>query len=129
MPGRLGLIVNPTSGKNTGALIGTEALTLLRAAGVDILDLSAADARGALEKGRAAIAAGSIDILVVAGGDGMVHLGANLCAGTPSPARGRRGRAPATTSPASSACRCGTPPSRSAHPAGGHPPGRRRAAT
>jgi diacylglycerol kinase (ATP) len=85
MPGRLGLIVNPTSGKNTGALIGTEALTLLRAAGVDIVDLSAADARGALEKGRAAIAAGSIDSLVVAGGDGMVHLGANLCAGTPVP--------------------------------------------
>src|SRR5688572_33324632 len=78
MPGRLGLIVNPTSGRNTGALIGTEALTLLRGAGVDIVDLSAADARGALEKGRAAIAAGSIDSLVVAGGDGMVHLGANL---------------------------------------------------
>jgi len=30
---RLGLIVNPTSGKNTGARIGTEALSLLRAAG------------------------------------------------------------------------------------------------
>ncbi|HET7820743.1 MAG TPA: diacylglycerol kinase [Ornithinibacter sp.] len=78
---RLGLIVNPTSGKNTGARIGTEALTLLRAAGVEILDLSAADARSAMEQGRAAIAAGAVDSIVVAGGDGMVHLGANLCAG------------------------------------------------
>ena len=55
---RLGLIVNPTSGKNTGAQVGTEALTLLRAAGVDIVDLSAADARSAGEQGHAAIAAG-----------------------------------------------------------------------
>ncbi|HET6969357.1 MAG TPA: YegS/Rv2252/BmrU family lipid kinase [Ornithinibacter sp.] len=82
---RLGLIVNPTSGKNTGARIGTEALTLLRAAGADIVDLSAADARGALDKGRAAIADRAVDTIVVAGGDGMVHLGANLCSGTDVP--------------------------------------------
>ena len=85
MPARLGLIVNPTSGRNTGARIGTEALTLLRAAGADIVDLSAADARGALEKGRAAVADRAVDAIVVAGGDGMVHLGANLCAGTDVP--------------------------------------------
>ncbi|MGB7820543.1 MAG: diacylglycerol kinase [Ornithinibacter sp.] len=85
MATRLGLIVNPTSGKNTGSLIGTRALTLLRSAGVDILDLSAADARSAMEQGRAAIGSGRIDRLVVAGGDGMVHLGANLCAGTGVP--------------------------------------------
>ena len=82
---RLGLIVNPTSGKNTGAQVGSEALTLLRAAGVDVLDLSAADARSATEKGRDAIASGAVDRIVVAGGDGMVHLGANLCAGTGIP--------------------------------------------
>ena len=82
---RMGLMVNPTSGKNTGAQVGTEALTLLRAAGVDILDLSAADARSAMEQGREAIASGAVDRVVVAGGDGMVHLGANLCAGTGLP--------------------------------------------
>ena len=82
---RMGLMVNPTSGKNTGAQVGTEALTLLRAAGVDILDLSAADARSAMEQGREAIASGAVDRVVVAGGDGMVHLGANLCAGTGIP--------------------------------------------
>jgi diacylglycerol kinase (ATP) len=85
MTTRLGLIVNPTSGKNTGARIGTDALTLLRAADVEIVDLSAADARSAAEKGRAALSAGAVDALVVAGGDGMVHLGANVCAGTGVP--------------------------------------------
>ena len=82
---RLGLMVNPTSGKNTGAQVGQQALSLLRDAGVDVLDLSASDARGAVEQGRAAIESGAIDRLVVGGGDGMVHLGANLCAGTPVP--------------------------------------------
>jgi diacylglycerol kinase (ATP) len=38
-----------------------------------------------MDQGRAAIAAGAVDRIVVAGGDGMVHLGANLCAGTGIP--------------------------------------------
>lgn len=80
---RMGLMINPTSGKNTGAQVGQQALWLLREAGVDVLDLSASDARSAVEQGRAAIESGAIDRLVVGGGDGMVHLGANLCAGTP----------------------------------------------
>ncbi|MBM6405803.1 YegS/Rv2252/BmrU family lipid kinase [Phycicoccus sp. CSK15P-2] len=82
---RLGVLVNPTSGRNTGRRVGLEALTLLRAAGADVVDLSAADARGALEHGRAAVADRSVDALVVVGGDGMVHLGANLVAGTDVP--------------------------------------------
>jgi diacylglycerol kinase (ATP) len=85
MTTRLGLIVNPTSGKNTGARVGTDALTLLRAGGVDIVDLSAADALGAAAKGRRAVEEAGLDALVVAGGDGMVHLGTNLCAGTGVP--------------------------------------------
>lgn len=80
---RMGLMINPTSGKNTGAQVGQQALSLLRDAGVDVLDLSASDARSAVDQGRAAIESGAIDRLVVGGGDGMVHLGANLCAGTP----------------------------------------------
>ena len=82
---RMGLMINPTSGKNTGAQVGQQALSLVRDAGVDVLDLSASDARSAVEQGRAAIGSGAIDRLVVGGGDGMVHLGANLCAGTPVP--------------------------------------------
>ena len=82
---RLGVMVNPTSGKNTGARIGMEALTLLRAAGADVVDLSALDAAGVLERGRRAVTEDQLDALVVAGGDGMVHLGANICAGTGVP--------------------------------------------
>lgn len=82
---RFGLVVNPTSGKNTGRRVGLEALTLLRAAGAEVVDLSAADAAGATARVRAAISDRAVDALVVAGGDGMVHLGANLCAGTEVP--------------------------------------------
>lgn len=82
---RIGLIVNPTAGKNTGATVGDEAVRLLRGCGHDLLDLSADTAAGARARASAAIAAGDIDRLVVAGGDGMVHLGVNLCAGTRVP--------------------------------------------
>ncbi|MBR7742305.1 YegS/Rv2252/BmrU family lipid kinase [Phycicoccus sp. BSK3Z-2] len=82
---RLGVLVNPTAGKNTGRAVGATALTLLRAAGAEVVDLSAADGRGALERARAAVAAGGLDAVVVVGGDGMVHLGAQVCAGTDVP--------------------------------------------
>lgn len=82
---RVGLVVNPTAGRDEGRRIGLEALTLLRAAGLDVLDLSAADARGAAERAREAVAQHTVDALVVSGGDGMVHLGTNVCAGTDVP--------------------------------------------
>ncbi|MCA0335942.1 MAG: YegS/Rv2252/BmrU family lipid kinase [Actinobacteria bacterium] len=85
MPLRIGLIVNPTSGKNTGGRIGAEAATLLAAHGHDVVDLSAMDAAHARARAKAAIDAGSLDRLVVSGGDGMVNLGVNLCAGTDLP--------------------------------------------
>ncbi len=82
---RIGLIVNPTSGKNTGGRIGAQAATLLAARGHQILDLSAMDATHAGARARRAMAADEVDLLVVAGGDGMVHLGVNLCAETGIP--------------------------------------------
>lgn len=82
---RVGMVINPTAGKNTGARIGREAATLLAAAGHDVVDLSAMDGAHALERGRAAIADHAVDCIVVAGGDGMVHLGVNLVAGTDIP--------------------------------------------
>ena len=82
---RIGLIINPTSGKNTGARIGAQAATLLAAHGHQIVDLSAMDAEHARARAQAAIAAQQIDRLVVAGGDGMVNLGVNLCAETGIP--------------------------------------------
>lgn len=79
---RLGLIINPTSGKGNGRIHGNRAKDALLAAGADVIDLSGSSYDQAAENGRAAIAEGRLDGLVVAGGDGMVHLGVNLCAGT-----------------------------------------------
>ena len=82
---RIGLVVNPTSGKRTGALIGAQAADLLRTRGHDLVDLSGADAVSARAQARAAIGAGRLDALVVSGGDGMVNLGLGLVAGTDLP--------------------------------------------
>lgn len=82
---RVGMIINPTSGRNTGARVGVAAARLLTAAGEHVVDLSGMDAAHATDRARAAVAAGEVDVLVVAGGDGMVHLGVNLCAGTDVP--------------------------------------------
>lgn len=82
---RIGLVVNPTAGKRTGALIGAQAVDLLRSRGHDLVDLSGADAVSARDQARAAVEAGRLDALVVSGGDGMVNLGLGLVAGTDLP--------------------------------------------
>lgn len=80
-----GVILNPTSGKGRGLALGKAFVSELQKLGVEVLDLSGSDYDEASENGRKAIAAGTIDALAVAGGDGMVHLGVNLCAETPVP--------------------------------------------
>jgi diacylglycerol kinase (ATP) len=81
---RIGLVVNPTSGKNRGGALGIEVARRLRAQGHEVLDLSDETADAARDRAIGAIAQG-IDVLAVAGGDGMVHLGVNLCADTKTP--------------------------------------------
>jgi diacylglycerol kinase (ATP) len=78
---RIGLIINPTSGKGRGARLGAAVAARLAADGHEVVDLSDETAAAARDRGLAAVASG-IDVLAVTGGDGMVHLGANLCAGT-----------------------------------------------
>ncbi|MEN9608523.1 MAG: hypothetical protein RLZZ06_454 [Actinomycetota bacterium] len=80
-----GVILNPTSGKGKGSTLGPAFVEELTKLGVTVVELSGANYDEATAKGREAIAAGSIDVLAVAGGDGMVHLGVNLCAGTSVP--------------------------------------------
>ena len=94
-PARLALVVNPTADRGRGRGDGERTLALLRAAGHHVLDLSAPNAPLALENARDAVARRPpgrgahdehpIDALVVVGGDGMVHLGANAVAGTGIP--------------------------------------------
>ncbi|CAB4534466.1 MAG: YegS/Rv2252/BmrU family lipid kinase [Actinobacteria bacterium] len=80
-----GVILNPTSGKGKGLALGNAFVSELQKLGVQVVDLSGSDYDEASENGRKAIADGTIDALAVVGGDGMVHLGVNLCAETPVP--------------------------------------------
>ena len=56
----------------------------LRAAGLDVQDVSGTTAADARDQARPVLDSG-VDALVVVGGDGVVHLGVNLVAGTPTP--------------------------------------------
>ena len=56
MAQRIGVVINPTAGKNTGARIGAEAVRLLAASGRTIVDLSAMDAENARARVTAALA-------------------------------------------------------------------------
>ena len=78
---RIGLIVNPVAGGNRGAQVGAEVISLLSQSGHPVVNLSGGNLLEARAHAEAAIGANSIDALVVVGGDGMAHLGTNLCAG------------------------------------------------
>ena len=64
---------------------GAQTAAALRAAGHEVVDLSGPDEATAARQARAALDADRIDVLTVVGGDGMVHLGANLCADRATP--------------------------------------------
>ena len=81
MSQRVALIVNPTSGKGIGRVLGEQTRLLLREAGHEVVDVSGSDYQQARVRAGDVVADG-VDTLVVVGGDGMVHLGVNLCAGT-----------------------------------------------
>ncbi|GAA5163024.1 diacylglycerol/lipid kinase family protein [Ornithinimicrobium tianjinense] len=69
------------SGRGRAAALGARAVTELRSAGHDVVEIEA----GSLDEARtrcAAQVAGGVDVLVVAGGDGAVSLATDLCAGT-----------------------------------------------
>jgi diacylglycerol kinase (ATP) len=77
----IALLTNPTSGKGKGARARNLALPRLREAGLVVRNLQGRDADEALDLARQCVADG-IEALVVCGGDGMVHLGAQAVAGT-----------------------------------------------
>jgi diacylglycerol kinase (ATP) len=79
---RIGVVVNPTSGRGRGAALGAVAVARLRESHHEVIDLSGASEEQARARAGAAVAAGEVDVLAVVGGDGMAHLGVNLCAGT-----------------------------------------------
>jgi len=64
--------------------VGRRAHRLLERAGHDVHDVSGLTLAHATDRARQAVTAG-LDALVVVGGDGMVHLGVNVVAGTSLP--------------------------------------------
>ncbi len=82
MPGsrrEIALLTNPTSGKGRGARAREVVLGRLRDAGLVVRNLEGRDADEALDLARQCVADG-LEALVVCGGDGMVHLGAQAVA-------------------------------------------------
>lgn len=81
---RIGLVVNPTSGRGRGARAGDRTRHLLREAGHEIVELSGTNLLDAVHRARQGVSDG-LAALVVVGGDGMVHLGFNAVATTRTP--------------------------------------------
>ncbi|WP_062306310.1 diacylglycerol/lipid kinase family protein [Demequina subtropica] len=74
----IGIITNPTSGSGRGARRGAEAKAALAAGGHHLIDLSRGSWAASYEAAMAHRDA--LDALVVVGGDGMAHLGLQVCA-------------------------------------------------
>jgi diacylglycerol kinase (ATP) len=78
---QIALLTNPTSGKGRGRRTAAIALPRLREAGFDVRELVGDDGAQALHLARQAVADG-VETLVVVGGDGITHIGAQAVAGT-----------------------------------------------
>ncbi|WP_324653919.1 diacylglycerol/lipid kinase family protein [Georgenia sp. H159] len=84
MSDRVGVVCNPTAGHGRAARARADVLAGITATGREALDLTGRDFAEGLARARAALADG-LDAVVVVGGDGMVHLGANVVVGTGVP--------------------------------------------
>jgi diacylglycerol kinase (ATP) len=82
---RVGLVINPTAGGNKGAVAGQSVRAVLANSSHEVINLSADSYEAARQGIKAAIANQAIDLLVLVGGDGMAHLGVNVCANTKVP--------------------------------------------
>ena len=76
----IGLFVNPTAGRGLGRRHHAEITAELTRLGVAFIDFTSQSRELAVNKAQTAIARGEITHLLVAGGDGMIHIGVNLVA-------------------------------------------------
>lgn len=74
----IGLLVNPSAGRGKAREHHPVIKAEFERLGVEVVDLTSRSIEEAEAKARMAIAHQQIDALVVAGGDGMMHLGVNL---------------------------------------------------
>ena len=77
---RIGLAINPVAGGTRGQIVGQQVLAHLEASGKQVVNLSGENMIAARDRIDNAIYRGAIDVLLLVGGDGMAHLGANVCA-------------------------------------------------
>lgn len=82
---RPGLVVNPAAGPRGASDVGRHVRTTLGERRTPFVDLSGESAADAVARVQAAVQSGSIDALVVVGGDGVVHLATQALAGTGIP--------------------------------------------
>ncbi|TPW99506.1 diacylglycerol kinase, partial [Schumannella luteola] len=83
-PRRVVVAINPSASFGASRDVGPAVVQTLRAMGHEVTSLTEPDFESLLESAHAAVRARP-DALVVVGGDGMVHLGVNLVAGTRVP--------------------------------------------
>lgn len=79
---RIGLIINPSSGRGKGAARGQLVLQTLAERGQEFVNLSGNTMDEANANARHAINDSSIEGLIVVGGDGIAHLGVNIACDT-----------------------------------------------
>jgi diacylglycerol kinase (ATP) len=77
---RIGVAVNPVAGSSKGKAVGEQVLKLISDSGHQAVNLSGESMISARDRIDNAIYRDAIDVLVLVGGDGMAHLGANVCA-------------------------------------------------
>jgi diacylglycerol kinase (ATP) len=82
---RVGLVINPTAGGNKGAVAGESVRAVIATSSHQVIDLSGDSYDAAKAAIKSSIANNAIDALVLVGGDGMAHLGVNVCANTKVP--------------------------------------------
>ncbi len=81
----IGVLINPTAGKGKGAAAGQRVLDAMDQSGHPYRNLTGGSLQQSRANALACIAGNELSALLVVGGDGMVHLGANLCGGTEVP--------------------------------------------
>jgi diacylglycerol kinase (ATP) len=81
----LGILINPTSGRGKGKVLGEQAKQEFAKHNIKLVDLSAQSFAAAMENAKAAIDKKDISGLVVVGGDGMFHLAVNAVAASGLP--------------------------------------------
>jgi len=82
---RVHVLRNPAGGSERSRRRADATVGEIRGAGHDIVELTGASSKASSDAVRAAVGSGELELLLVAGGDGLVHLAIQHLAGTQAP--------------------------------------------